>query len=392
MKQHHSQFKIFFFVLFMISIYAASYDMYSASLPVLEHYFNVPSNAIQITMTVYAAASLIGTIPIGIFNDILGRKKCALSLLILVASGSLLCLFAPNLKLFYLGRALQGMGGSGLYVVAISIPKDMLQGKEFIATWQWLTLAFYIAPSLATALGGYIVYLFNWQTVFIVILMLCFMLFLCLLLFFQDTGVKRTSLNKKNIFDNYKTVLRCKKFLSYSYITALAWAGMGVFYLFLPFIIVNQLHYSTVFFGWVSFSMVMAGVLGRLLNMFLFSRYLSMKQTTWLFCILNVVAALLVLVAVGVPNTLMIYILVPATILFGFSASISSITGSSIAFSIFDQHLSASAAAVYGLMIDLIITFSLLISACLSTSVLMLGFVILGLSISALLLLCINFE
>ena len=395
MWHNHTKLKIYFYVLLLISIYAASYDMYVASLPSLGTYFHQPSNLIQITITIYAAASIIMVIPIGILSDIIGRKKSLLFLIIIVIIGSIICLQPmKNLYWFYFGRALQGIGGSGIYIVAMSIPKDILQKEDFLKVWQWLTLAFFIAPSIATALGSYIVFHFSWQAIFYVIIILCIITFILIASLFRETKPQKSNTiianNNLSILTKYKAVFSSRKFLAYSYTTALAWAGMGLYYLFLPFIIVNQFHHNIIIFGWVAFSMVMAGVFGRILNMLVLSKKITLEQTAFNFCILNVFSSLLLLLATITPPELSFYLIIISSIIFGFSASISAIAGSSIALSTFDKTLSATATAVYGLMIDCVIAAVLAIGPIFSTSINTLSIIMVTLTISALVFVYFN--
>jgi MFS transporter, DHA1 family, multidrug resistance protein len=388
MWQNKSKFKIYFYVLLLVSMYAASYDMYIASLPSLEIFFNVPSNIIQITIIVYVASGMLAAIPTGIFSDRFGRKKCLIVLISIMSLGTIICLYATNIYWFYVGRALQGIGGSGVYVVAMSIPKDLLSTQDFSKVWQWLTLAFFIAPSIATSLGGYIVFHFSWKMVFILILILCIATLAIIQFTFKETShpqaLKHESKNKKQFLNNYKLVMLNPKFLTYCYVTSLAWAGMGIYYIFLPFIIINQLHQSTIVFGWISFSMIMAGVLGRIVNMSFISRRLTLEQTAVRFCAKAFFASAILLLTLILPEKFSVVIIVCSSVLFGFSSSIAAIAGSTLALNIFDKSLSATTTAVYGLTLDCVIAGSLSIAPLLPTETIMMALMLIGLSGSAL--------
>ena len=391
--------KLYFFVLLLVGVYAAAYDMYAPALPELGQYFNVASGSVQVTMTLYAAAGVVATLPIGWLNDALGRRRCSIILAALVVTGSLLCLGSPGLWLFYLGRILQGIGGSGLYIVAISLPKDILQPKEFLKVWQWLTLIFYLAPSIATAIGGYVVFHLSWKAVFIIISVLSLLTILCVSFFLDETNPlqqqpdRQPSTNKTTTLKRYRTVVSSSRFMTYSYITALAWAGMGSFYLFLPFII-NTLNGSAMIFGWVAFAMVIAGVCGRLLNLFILSYYYTLEELVRFFCALNVASGLLLFLPLLAPAGLALPLLAGATILFGFSAAIAAIAASSLALSQFDHQHSSAASAIYGLTIDLFITMALVVSTLLPATTAALGSFIVTLCLTGLVLVwrCQRYE
>ncbi|MDF1757427.1 MAG: MFS transporter [Legionellaceae bacterium] len=396
MWKNKTSFKIYFYVLLLVSMYAASYDMYVASLPSLGTFFNVPSNIIQITIIVYVASGMLAAIPTGIFSDRFGRKKCLIVLISMVLIGSIICLYAPNIYWFYVGRSFQGIGGSGVYIVAMSIPKDLLNKQDFSKVWQWLTLAFFIAPSIATSLGGYIVFHFSWQMVFIIIAILCLSTMAIILFTFKETNhpqaLKNESKSKVDVLKNYKLVMLNPKFLTYCYVTSLAWAGMGVYYIFLPFIIVNQLHQSTIVFGWTSFSMLIAGVIGRVVNMSFISKRLTLEQTTVIFCVIALLASAILLFTLILPENLSVRIIIGSSVIFGFSSSIAAIAGSTIALNIFDKSLSATATAIYGLTLDCVIAGSLSIAPLLPTGIIMMSLMLIGLSGIALAFLYLGYK
>ncbi len=377
-------------------MYAASYDMYVASLPSLERFFDVTSNIIQITIIVYVASGMLTAIPTGILSDRFGRKKCLIALISMLLLGSIICLYAPNIYWFYVGRALQGIGGSGVYIVAMSIPKDLLSKQDFSKVWQWLTLAFFIAPSLATSLGGYIVFHLGWKMVFIIVFILCLAALTIIQFTFKETShpqaLKPQSKNKKNVFKNYKLVLLNQKFITYCYATSLAWVGMGIYYIFLPFIIINQLHQSTIVFGWISFSMIMTGVFGRIVNMSFISKKFTLEQTAIIFCAKALFASALLLFTLILPEKLSLMIIICSSVLFGFSSSITSIAGSTVALNVFDKSLSATATAIYGLTLDCVIASALSIAPFLPTGTIMMSFMLIGVSGSALAFLCLGYR
>ena len=390
------QFKIYFYVILLVAIYSASYDMYVASFPLLQAHFQANTGHIQFSLTIFVLASVITGIPVGILSDLYGRKKCLIGLIILAFIGTWMCVFSINLYEFYVGRGLQGIGGAGIFVVAISIPRDLLKGEAFLKVWQWLTLIFYIAPSIASAIGGYLAFHFNWQSTFWVILILALFALGVILFTFKETSspIKNTDdgSSKTKIIQNYKRVGLDPKFLTYCYITAVTWAGMALYYVITPFIVMSQLGHTAVFFGWMMFSMVVSGVVGRALQIILFRRFLSLEALTVVFSILNVLSVLSIFLIFLLPGNAVIFILVFSSLAFGFTSSISAVAGSSLALKSFDKSLSATAATLYGLMIDLIIFLVLVISPVLPASALTLAIVLTGLTSLGLLFLWIIYT
>ncbi|MFT6835565.1 MAG: hypothetical protein ACJA0H_001605, partial [Francisellaceae bacterium] len=211
---------------------------------------------------------------------------------------------------------------------------------------------------------------------------------------FKETSSTQESRNKskikKSIFKNYKMIILNTKFLTYCYVTSLTWAGMGVYYMFLPFIIVNELHQNTIIFGWISFGMVISGVLGRIVNIFFISKRFTLEKTTIVFCSLAIFSSAILLLTLISSDQSSIIIIICSSMLFGFSSSIAAIAGSTVALNIFDKSLSATATAVYGLTLDLVVASTLAIAPLLATKITMMALMLIGLSGSVFMLLFLN--
>ncbi|WP_119344184.1 MFS transporter [Facilibium subflavum] len=350
---------VYFFALLFVGIYVSAYDMYVSALPLLRHDFHVDVAQSQLTLTIFVIAGAFFSIPAGIIDDKLGHKNTISVFTALIIIGTLLCQFAPSIYFFYAGRILQGMAASGFYILAVSIPKDLLSGTEFVKAWQSLTLMFYIAPSVAGFVGGYIVYYGGWQWVFNIVILLSLITLVCVLLLFHQDASHTNNHKKQPSFKRLWHVISNTKFLSYCYITAAAWGGMSVFYICTPYVVINTLGYSTIVYGWLSFLLVISGAVGRWINMRWISHRLSYENNALIFAWIAILSGILFLFTGLNHSFLSIYLMSFASIIFGFSSAIVSVNASTIALIIFDKTYTAAVSAIYSLMVDFIVAASL---------------------------------
>lgn len=114
------------------------------------------------------------TTPIaGKLGDILGRRVVFIGSVLVFAVGSLACAIAPSMILLVAARALQGIGGAGLIVTAVSTLGVLFDKTELIRRQIWLTAVTAIAALAGPPAGGYISEFVGWPVIFLVNLPVC---------------------------------------------------------------------------------------------------------------------------------------------------------------------------------------------------------------------------
>jgi predicted MFS family arabinose efflux permease len=89
------------------------------------------------------------------------------------AAGSLACALAPSMLLLVAARAVQGIGGAGLVVTAVSTLGVLFDRTELIRRQIWLTAVMAIAALAGPPLGGYLSEFAGWPAIFLVNLPVC---------------------------------------------------------------------------------------------------------------------------------------------------------------------------------------------------------------------------
>ncbi|WP_316768329.1 multidrug effflux MFS transporter [Streptomyces sasae] len=153
-------------------------DMYVPGFPALGEAFGASSSAVQLTMTAFLAGLVVGQLVIGTLSDGLGRRR----LLIGGAAGfvlfSLACAAAPNIAVLTGVRFLQGVAGAAGMVLARAVLTDRFHGPELPSYFAVLSQVVGVAPVAAPVLGGAVLSMSTWRTVFVVLAVLGVLLLL----------------------------------------------------------------------------------------------------------------------------------------------------------------------------------------------------------------------
>jgi EmrB/QacA subfamily drug resistance transporter len=119
-------------------------------------------------VTAYLLASTASTPLWGKLGDLYGRKRLFQGAIVLFLIGSALCGISQNMGELIIFRALQGLGGGGLIVLAQAIIADVVSPRER-GRYQGIFGAVYGVSSVAgPLLGGFLVDHLSWRWVFYV--------------------------------------------------------------------------------------------------------------------------------------------------------------------------------------------------------------------------------
>ena len=121
----------------------------------------------------YLLAVAVTTPLHGSLGDRWGRRPLFRFSLAVFALGSIACALAPTLPVLIGVRALQGIGGGGLIVVAISAMTELFDRAELVRRQGWLTGMFAAASIGGAPLGGLLAAGPGWRWIFLVNLPIC---------------------------------------------------------------------------------------------------------------------------------------------------------------------------------------------------------------------------
>jgi MFS family permease len=117
-------------------------------------------------ITIYLLAATAAMPLYGKIADIHGRRFALYIAIALHMTGSLVCALAPSMIVLILGRALQGLGGSGLSAVAVIVLGDAAAPKERGRYYAYFSIVYTTAGACGPALGGFIADHLHWSVIF----------------------------------------------------------------------------------------------------------------------------------------------------------------------------------------------------------------------------------
>src|SRR3989441_6070913 len=139
-------------------------------------------------VTAYLLTSTVSTPLRGKLGDLYGRKRLFQAAIVLFLLGSALCGLSQNLAELILFRALQGLGGGGIFVLTQAIIADVVPPRQ-LGRYQGVFGAIFGVSSVAgPLLGGFFVETLSWRWIFYINLPLGAAALLVLALALPDSG------------------------------------------------------------------------------------------------------------------------------------------------------------------------------------------------------------
>ena len=119
-------------------------------------------------VTAYILSSTVVAPLYGKLGDLYGRRTMVFLAVGLFLIGSILCGLATGMPMLILSRALQGFGGGGLFVLALSIVGDVIQPQDRGKIQGVFAGVFSVSSVAGPLLGGWLVENLSWHWIFFV--------------------------------------------------------------------------------------------------------------------------------------------------------------------------------------------------------------------------------
>ncbi|MEZ0068275.1 EmrB/QacA subfamily drug resistance transporter [Streptacidiphilus sp. MAP12-20] len=126
------------------------------------------ANHLSWVVTAYMLAATATTPLWGKLGDLFGRKHVFIICIVIFLIGSALCGQSRNMAELIAFRALQGLGGGGLMVLAMAVIADVVPPRERGRYQGVIGAVFGVSSVIGPLLGGFLVDNLNWRWVFYV--------------------------------------------------------------------------------------------------------------------------------------------------------------------------------------------------------------------------------
>jgi EmrB/QacA subfamily drug resistance transporter len=117
-------------------------------------------------VTAYILASTIAAPLYGKLGDLYGRRNMVFVSVGLFLIGSTLCGLAQSMEFLIAARALQGLGGGGLFVLALSVIGDVIPPRDRGKIQGVFAAVFSLSSVMGPLLGGWFVDALSWHWIF----------------------------------------------------------------------------------------------------------------------------------------------------------------------------------------------------------------------------------
>src|SRR4051812_8291588 len=212
----------------LIALGPLSIDLYLPALPDLTRDLSASPSSVQLTLTGILVGLGFGQLLIGPLTDIYGRRRPLLVGIAVNVVTALLCAVAPTIVVLDVLRVLQGVGAAAASVVAMAVVRDLFTGRAAAAVISRLVMVMGLAPVIAPSLGGAVLLVGSWRTVFLVLAGLGVCLGLLAFLGLKETLPRelRAAPGLRSTLKGYGVLLRDPILLGFMMVASLTMAAV----------------------------------------------------------------------------------------------------------------------------------------------------------------------
>lgn len=122
--------------------------------------------AVQLTLSLYLAATAVGQIVIGPASDLYGRRPVLLAGMGVFIAGSLICANAPDIGTLLFGRVVQAFGGCAGLSLSRAMVRDIWGARSAASMIGYVTMGMAVAPLITPVIGGLVHERWGWPVIF----------------------------------------------------------------------------------------------------------------------------------------------------------------------------------------------------------------------------------
>jgi DHA1 family bicyclomycin/chloramphenicol resistance-like MFS transporter len=243
-----------------------SVDAYLPAFPAIARSLDASAIEVQQTLTAYMAAFAVMILWHGALSDAFGRRSIVLISLAVYAVASVGCASVHSIEYLWVFRILQGVSAGAGIVIGRAIVRDLYSGAEAERMLALVTMIFSISPAIAPIVGGWVVTLSEWRTIFLLLFGVALALLATCWRELPETlpPKERQSFNPASLWTNYRQIFVSPLFQLKAGAIACNFAGLFLYVASAPAIITRHLGLGANDFGWMFVPSVAGIFLGAL--------------------------------------------------------------------------------------------------------------------------------
>lgn len=253
----------------------AATDMYLPALPAMTLEFGVSASGTQATLGAFLVGMGVGQLVYGPVSDRIGRRPPLLFGIGLFLLGTLGCALATSIELLIAARFVQALGAcAGAVVPRASIRDrfDVGTSARMLSTMMMITG---VSPIVAPLLGGYLVTLGSWRSIFAVQALLAIALVVWLFGRFDESRPEATRIvaRAESVLRSLARVLREPRIMGFLLCAALNSIVFFTYLVSAPGLLIGTYGIAPRHFGWIFAVNAIGFVLANQLNVRLLRRH-----------------------------------------------------------------------------------------------------------------------
>ena len=149
---------------------AMNMSAFLPSLPAMTAYFGTEYGIMQLSVSLYLAATAIIQLIVGPISDRFGRRAVLMGSTVVFIFATLGCMVATTIELFLVFRMLQAAVAVG-FTLSRAIVRDMVPQDQAASMIGYVTMGMALVPMVAPMIGGALEEAYGWQATFAFLLL-----------------------------------------------------------------------------------------------------------------------------------------------------------------------------------------------------------------------------
>jgi DHA1 family bicyclomycin/chloramphenicol resistance-like MFS transporter len=258
--------KYFFLILILGSLTALapfSIDMYLPAFEDIAKSLHTSKEQVALSLSSFFVGISAGQLLYGPLLDRFGRKKPLYFGLALYILASIGCYFSSSLQMLIIMRFFEAIGGCAASVAAMTMVRDLFPIEDSAKVYALLILVLGASPMLAPTAGSNIIRVFNWEVIFLVLIIMSILISIAVFFFLPESYAPDPtySLKPTPIINNFLQVIKDPQFFTYAVAGAFMFAGLFTYVASSSIIFIGFFKVSKEAFGWV-FAGLSVGFIG----------------------------------------------------------------------------------------------------------------------------------
>ena len=243
-----------------------SVDTYLPAFGALARSLDASTLEVQQTLTAYMAAFAVMILWHGALSDAFGRRSIIIGSLAVYAAASLGCAAAASVGYLWAFRMLQGVSAGAGVVIGRAITRDLYSGTEAEKMLSLVTMIFSISPAIAPVIGGWIVTLSDWRTIFLLLFLFALLLIALCWRHLPESlpPERRQPFHPASLWRNYRMIFLSTRFQLKAGALAFNFSGLFLYVSSAPALVTKHLGLGPNQFGWLFVPSVAGIFLGAL--------------------------------------------------------------------------------------------------------------------------------